>query len=205
MPMSDKEEMQMVKVWWKEYGYYILFSLLLVIVAKFAWHYWQKYQGVRLEQASVIYIQMMNNFDQKKNEEAKLYGEKLIKDYASSPYASFAALILAKDAVNANNLQLAEEKLQFVIKKAPNKKIRQLARIRAARVLIAMKQVKDAIALLGSMDDKDYVAEVNEVLGDAFLAIDRTDEAKQAYRKASEAEANKKPPSLLLKMKMLQF
>ncbi len=205
MPMSDKEQMQIVKGWWKEYGYYLLFTILFVIVANFGWHRYQQYQNVRLEQASNMYMNMLNLMDQKKNDELKLYGEKLIKDHKGSPYASLAALILAKEAVKVNDLKLADERLRFAIKKAPDKKVRQLARIRDARVLIAMKKSQEAIKLLGSIDDNGYLAEINEVLGDAFLDLGRLSEAEQAYRKAETADANKKLRLPLLKMKMQRF
>jgi len=205
MPMSDKEQMQIVKAWWKEYGYYILFSVLFVMVANFGWHRWQQHQSIRLERSSMIYMQMLNLSDQQKNDEAKLIGELLIKDYSKSPYASLAALILAKDAVRVGDLKLADERLQFVIKMAPSKKLRQLARIRAARVLMAMKKSHEAIDLLASVDDNSYAFLVDEVLGDALLEAGKVGDAEKSYRKAQNIGANMMPQSPLLKMKMQQF
>lgn len=205
MPMSDKEQIQIVKSWWKEYGYYILFSMLIFIVAKFGWDRFQQYKHLHMEQASVIYTQMLDTIDQKKLEESKLFGERLIKNYSNSTYASFAALMLAKDAVQAGNLKLAQEKLQFVVKKSPSDILRQLALIREARVLIAMGKPNEAINLLTSSDNKNYMAEVSETFGDALLALGKTDEAEKAYRKAKHINADKVPQSPLLKMKMQQF
>lgn len=202
MPMSDKEEVQMVKAWWKEYGYYILFTVLFVLIAKFGWHRYQQYQNVRLEQASSIYMQTLDLLAQKKNDEVKLFGEKLIKDYSRSVYASLAAFILAKIAVEANDLKLADERLQFIVKKSSSKKLRQIARIRDARVLVAMKKSQEAIDLLASIDDKSYLSEINEVLGDAWLNAGKANEAEESYRKAITLDESKKTPSPLLKMKM---
>jgi predicted negative regulator of RcsB-dependent stress response len=202
MPMSDKEQMQIVKSWWQEYGYYLLFSVIFVLVTNFGWRHWQQYQNVRQEQASTMYMYMVTLLEQHKKDEVKLYGEKLVKDYAKSPYASLAALILAKEAINANDLKLADERLQFIIKKSSSKKLRQLARVRDARVLIAMKKSQEAITLLSAVDDDTYLAEVNEILGDAWSSLGKSSEAEQSYNKAKSINAKRKAGSPLLKMKM---
>lgn len=205
MVMSDKEQVQMVKSWWQEYGYHILFTILIVIIANFGWRYFKRHQQVYLEQASVTYSQMLMATDQKKTDESKLFGERLIKNYPSSLYASLAALILAKNAAQDNDLKLAVERLQFVIKKASNKNLREIARLRAARVLVAMKQSKEALNLLATIDDDHYVVAINEITGDALLDLGKTKEAEEAYRKARDASAGRVPQSPFLKMKLQQF
>ncbi|MBU0745135.1 MAG: tetratricopeptide repeat protein [Gammaproteobacteria bacterium] len=205
MSMSDKEQVQMVKGWWQEYGYYLLFTVVIFLAINFGWRYWHRHHNFTLEYSSAIYMQMLTTADQKKDEESKLFGESLIKDYPRSPYASFAALLLAKDAVEKGDLNTAFERLQFAMKKAPSKNIRQLARIRAARVLIAMKKSREALDLLNSVDDKDYAAETSEAFGDALLELGNTKEAELAYRKAQKLSEGKIPPSPLLKIKLQQF
>lgn len=206
MPMSDKEQMQMVKAWWKEYGYYLLFTVIIFMAVNIGWRYWHRSHNAALEYSSAIYMQMLvSATEQKKDEETTLFGERLINDYSKSPYASLAALLLAKNAVEKGDLKLALEKLQFAMKKAPSKNIRQLARIRAARVLIAMKKSQEALDVLKSVDDKDYLAETNEVVGDAYLDLGKVKEAEQAYRKAEHLSEDKKAQSPLLKIKLQQF
>lgn len=205
MPISNKEEMQIIKGWWREYGYYLVFTVVIFLVINFGWRYWHNYKRSQLASSSVIYMQMLSSLGQKKNEEVKLFGERLIKNYTRTPYSSLAALLLAKEAVQKGDLKLAQEKLQFVIKKAPNKKIRELARIRTARILIAMEKPKEALVLLSKVSDKDYTANVSEVFGDALLALDNVKDAKRAYRKAEHLTKDKSLPLPLLKMKLQQF
>lgn len=202
--ISDNEQVQMLKDWWKEYGYYILFTILVFVFANFGWRYYQKYKYHQLENASINYMQMLTAFERQKNDEAKLYADLLMKNYAKSSYASLAALMLAKIAVQANDLKLAQERLGFVIKKSSNKTLRQVARIRAARVLIVTKQPQEAIDLLSIVDDDAYVAAVNEISGDALAALGKVMEANQAYQKAKAASIND-AKSPLLKLKMRQF
>ena len=110
---------------------------------------------------------MLVAFEQQKNDEAKLYAKHLMQDDPKSSYAGLAALMQAKLAVKTGDLKLAQEQLQFVIKKSSNNTLRQLARIRLARVFLATKQPQEALNLLATVDDEAYKAEISEVSGDA--------------------------------------
>lgn len=210
MLISDKEEMRVLRNWWQNYGYHILFAVVFVVIVGFGWYYWQKSRGVNLEYASLLYTQMIATYEKQKYDEARPFGEKLIEEYAKSPYAGLAALILAKDDVRLENLQAAYEHLIFAVKSFSDKSLRQIARIRAARVLVNMKKYKDAISFLEPVDDNSFAPEINEVLGDAFLALGKLDEAKNSYHKArdlartsdSDAISRRLP---LLKIKLQQF
>lgn len=205
MPMSDKEQVQLFRAWLKEYGYYILFSLVMFAAISFGWHFWQHRAHSHLEHATMVYGQMLTSMEEQKKDEAKLFGERLVADYSSSPYATLAALMLAKNYVQSGDLKAASDKLQFVIKKSSIKPLRQYARIRDARILIEMKQADKALKLLTVVDDKSYQAEISEAAGDALLALGRIQEAENAYRKAQQLSENRTPQSPLLKIKLRQF
>ena len=62
--------------------------------------------------------------------------------------------------------------------------IRQIARIRLARLLITEKKPTDSIQLLQTVDDKYFSSLINEVRGDAYFAMRQLNKAKQSYHKA---------------------
>jgi predicted negative regulator of RcsB-dependent stress response len=204
MPTSDKEQIQMLKDWWKQYGNYILSVIIIFFVVSFGWRYWQQHKYQRLERTSVTYVQMLTAFEQQKNDEVKLFAKQLMQNYPRSSYASLAALMLAKIAVQAKDFKLAQEQLEFVIKKSPNATLRQIARIRAARILLSTKQPQAALDLLAKVDDEAYMAAVSEISGDVLLELGKVNEAKQAYQKAKNKEV-KGAASPLLQLKMQQF
>lgn len=204
MPTSDKEQIQMVKDWWKQYGTTILVAVLVFAVINFGWRHWQQYKHHRIDRNSTDYMQMLVAFDQQKKDEAKLYAKRLMQDDSKSAYASLAALMQAKVAVQAGDLKLAQEQLQFVIKKSSDNTLCQLARIRSARIFLATKQPQEALKLLATVNDDAYKAEINEISGDALLALGKALEAKQAYQKAKDGII-KDAKSPLLQLKMQQF
>lgn len=204
MQTSDNEQIQMLRDWWKRYGGVVLVIILVFVVTNFGWRYWQNYQHRRAEHASADYTQMLIAFEQKKDDEGKLYAKRLMDNNSNSVYASLAAFMLAKNAVQTGDLKLAQEQLQVVIKKSSDATLRQIARIRCARILLATKQPKLALELLAIIDDAGYQVEISEASGDVLLALDRVAEAKQAYQKAKELmiDDNKSP---LLQLKMQQL
>lgn len=205
MSLSDLEQKQMVKAWVKEYGYYILFSVVFFLAANFGWRYWQQQKITKIESATFMYSQMMEASEEDRKEEANLYAEKLIKDYSDSIYASFASLMLAKDYAEKDNLESAEEKLRFVIKNSPAADIEDLARFRLARILIDMKEPQKALDLLPADYDGVFVVEYSEVRGDAFSALDKKEDAEKEYKNAMTLSGSKKIKPPLLELKLQQF
>ena len=198
--MSDKEQIQLLKNWWKQYGTSILVGILAFAVVNFGWQYWNQNKSQRTERASLMYTQLLNIADQDKNSEALLFEDHLIKDYASTPYASLAALSSAKNAVVAGKLEVALDKLQWVIKNSNVAGFRELARIRAARILLEQKKPQEALDLLAKIDDSDFAAAIDEVSGDALVALGKNDLAKERYQKAQQL-SNGDAVSPFLKMK----
>ncbi len=205
MPMSDKEQIDLVKSWWKEYGYYILFTIALVLLVNFGWRYFHNYRQHNLEYTSASYLKMLEYYDQKKVDEYQAIAKQLINSHKSSVYASLAALLLAKDDISAGNYQEASAQFNFVIKKSPAKNLRQLARLRLARVLIETKKYADALQLLQKVDDKGYKAAIEEARGDALFKLGRLDEARVSYQQAKDLRAGNELQPPLLKAKLQQL
>jgi predicted negative regulator of RcsB-dependent stress response len=203
--ISDDEQLQKLKDWWKKYGNSVMIIIIAVIALSFGLRYWQKYKIHSAQQASIIYEQMLAADAAKQPANFKLFAQHLMDKYSSSPYASFAAMLLARDAVNANELSKAEQDLQWVIDHARSKDLRQIARVRAARVLIADQKLDQALALLQKVDDSTYEPLIGEVKGDIYLAKNDKKSALQEYKNAFAA-ANKigvTSPVLAIKLSQL--
>jgi predicted negative regulator of RcsB-dependent stress response len=203
--VSDEEQLQKLKDWWKKYGNTIMIAVIAVIALSFGLRYWQQYKTHSAQQASVIYEQLLEADIAKQPANVKLFAQHLMDTYSSSPYASFAAMMLARNAANANDLPTAEQNLQWVLNHSNSKDLRQIARVRAARVLIAENQLDQALALLQKVDDKAYEPIIGEIKGDIYLAKNDKKMALQEYQNAFAA-ANKigvSSPVLAIKLSQL--
>lgn len=204
MAYSDQEEIEKIKRWWKENGKFTVAVLVIGVAASFGWRFWQQHEAEKSMQASIYYEQMLGNLTQEKMDGFNNFADLLIKDYSGTPYSKLAALMQAQQLVNDKNLKDAEEKLMWVAKKADNKAIAQIARIRAARVLLAEQKYNAALGLLNDVDDSAYVPLIEEVKGDVYAAEGDKAKAKTAYESALAAMPTNEAMRPFVEMKLAE-
>jgi len=179
--MTDQEQAEVIKKWWRDYGKALTVAITIGVIAGFGWRYWQQKNLRFKEQSSIVYQSMMIADIEKQPKVAKQYADQLIQKYNNTPYASMAGLLLARDAVQQNKLSVAFEKLKQVIDKGRIASLRQIARIRAARVLLAQKKLSEALTILGIVDDETFEPLIENVRGDIFQAQGKGTAARKAY------------------------
>lgn len=205
MHQSDQEQIQLFKEWWHKYGNAILLALAVYFLTSCAWHFWHKHKMQQNEQASVLYSQMFDMNDEHKDKEATLYAERLVKDYPVTTYASLAALMLAKHDVLAGNLESAVKHLQWVVDHTKRTSLRQIAKIREARILAAQQKFQMALALLEPVEDKSFTAAVAEATGDIYMAQHDEANAQKSYKLAVDTTFGEaKSPLLMDKLKQFE-
>jgi predicted negative regulator of RcsB-dependent stress response len=202
MYLSDKEQKQLLKDWWKNYGTTILLAVVVFMVVNFGWRAWQHYAWQRKENASIIYSQMLDAKVQQKDTEFSLFAEQLKQKFSSSVYAGFAAMMNAERAVAQNNLAAATRELTWVLKHAGKEEVRELAKVRLARIMLATNDGKAVISLLKQDHSPFYSVARCEVLGDALLTEHDEQGAALAYQQAAQDAAMQKLSSPLLRFKM---
>jgi predicted negative regulator of RcsB-dependent stress response len=185
--VSEKEQIQLIKDWWKKNGTTILAAIVLVFGLSFGWRYWHYYKNKQAEQASVLYEQMLSVNTAKKPADFKLFARHLIKDYAGTPYATLASLLSARENIEQNNLSDARQDLTWVIQHGKNKSFKQIARIRAARLLLADNKPQQALQLLKYINDKAFMPAILETRGNVFAAQGDKAKALEQYKNALQA------------------
>lgn len=180
---TDDEQVERIKKWLKEYAPTVIISILIVVVATFGWRYWMgRVDNIRAE-ASNSYEQLLSNA-MNNTPDVQAQAKNVIKKYNHTPYSKLAALLLAKLDLQSGNMAGAEKELNWVIKNSDTDSIKQIARNRLARLLIAENKASEAIKLLKIVDDKSYATAVNAIRGDAYLAIGDTEKARESYQAA---------------------
>lgn len=203
--MSDQEQKEMLKKWWKEYGISILAGICIFLLTSYGWRYWHNYKIQQLGTASFLYSELLSVEDSGNQNELQAIADQLIKNYKSTTYAGFAALLQAKNLIASGNLKGAEDKLTWVVKHGNNKTIRQIACLRLARVLLEDKKAADAMDLLKKTEDPIFTSQVLSLRGDAFLALGKKAEALAAYQSAFKNVTENGAADPLLEMKLEKY
>lgn len=180
---TDDEKVEELKAWWKENGTSVIAGVVLAIGGIFGWQYWQTYQHERAAAASALYAKV-DKIAATAIEQALPDIQTLQQQYASTPYAAIASLKAAQQYAAQGDYAPARTALQWVIDNSDAADFQHLAKIRLARVLLAMQQADDALALANQTYPPAYTSLVEELKGDIFVAQHKIAEARAAYDKA---------------------
>lgn len=199
--ISDQEQLQVIKNWWKENGRFTIIMIICAVVISYSLRSWQQYKIQKSEAASVIYEQMLNDIATHQSSQFETHASQLMKDYKTTPYAAIAGLSWAKVAVEKNDYDTATNKLNWVMDHGKGNDVKQLARIREAKLLLAQKKYQSALNVLEIINEPAYTGLIQQIRGDIFAAMGKTVEAKTAYQNALAVLPKNAVDRSLLKMK----
>lgn len=185
--MTEQEQVEQLKAWIKQYGLTVLTGVAIAFVAVSGWRHWQEYQNNILTQASGIYDSMLDArtiATDKSLADVTTKAKQLMAEYPKTPYAPLASMMLARDAVTHQNYAEATKQLTWVIDHSNNNSLREIARLRMARIAIAEKKPETAIETLKTVEDQNFAGLIEEVKGDAYLRLNESTKAKAAYELA---------------------
>lgn len=189
--LSEKEQVELIKKWWRDYGLAILVAIIIGLAVGFGWRYWIRHKVEKTQEASVIYTELQGASIQQQFTVAEGLVNRLMSRYPNTPYASMGALLSARNAVLQHDLKKALDQLQWVIKNSRMESVKQIARVRAARIFLSEKQYQLSLALLNTVNDPVYQPLIDMVKGDVYRALGKTQLANQAYQNAKNGfEAN---------------
>jgi len=154
--------------------------------------------------ASDLYNKVVEMSDAKDEKKLAENAQAVKEKFSGSTYAVLSAFQLAKLAVDKNELDKAATELNWIITNHKDNELTSLAKIRLARIFIEQGKPADALDLVNLDEKSGYYALSNLVKGDALLALERKDEALEAYKIASiEKEITGRHPSLSFKVEAL--
>lgn len=195
-------ETQRFKYFWQKYGNAVTTIILIVLLIIVGWQYWQRREVKLTTQASAIYENLLVSYANQNSTQAQALANQIMDDYSRTPYATLAAFLLAKQAVEQNQLSVAIDKLQWVIKQTKDPSFKAIAQIRLARVLLANQQATQALEIINTVEAKDFLAEADAVKGDSYFALKQFPQAKTAYQQALTAMPKDSPLYAYVEMKL---
>ena len=184
---TEDEQVEALKRWWEENGRSTLAAIVIAVAAGFGWQAWKGHDQSQRESASDAYQVMLKVASdvepgEAQRQQAVELAEALKQDHGGSTYAQFAALHLARMAVEQGDLDEAEAQLRWVLGKADKgSDSAWVAQLRLARVLAARGEADQALAILAQGTDSPYSASYAMARGDVLLQAGRADEAREAY------------------------
>ncbi len=201
--ISEKEQIDQLKRLWKQYGAPLIAGVVIASIIVFGWRFWQSHRLKIVGQASILYEQVLVNFNSKDNAAVQSLTEDLMNKYSSTAYSQAAALILAKQEIEQKKYLDADINYQWAFNHGKSTILKELARIRDARVLVEEKKPELALAVLSKIEDKSFYPAVNEIKGDIFQTMGKDQKAREAYSLALQELPKGEINRPILKMKLV--
>lgn len=185
--LSEREQAEQLRHWLRENWIWLVAGVALTLGGFYGWRWWEARQLGRSAAAEVQFTAMVDALAADRREEGLGIAAGLTAEYADTPYADQATLVLARLDVEGGDLAKARERLAQVMTSSRDPELRLVARLRLARVQLAEGQHDAALATLDGAGPAAVEARVLELRGDALLAKGDRAGALEAYRKARAA------------------
>jgi predicted negative regulator of RcsB-dependent stress response len=199
---TEEQQIEAFKKWWKENGSSIITGLLLGLAILFGARSWFAYQERTAENASDIYTSLMSALNSGDNLAVTQKAGMLIADFSGTPYASLAAMAVARVKLEEDELEAARAQLQWALDNAGSDVIRETARLRLVRVLIAEGKYADAEAMINQAEASEAFEPLyRELRGDIHFARGDTASARAEYEHALAAMTPDMPERQLVQLK----
>jgi predicted negative regulator of RcsB-dependent stress response len=186
LDLQEQEQIEALKAWWKDNGNFVLGAVLVVVVVMGGWRGWQYYQHQQATEAATLYQQVVEQVGSRDPKRVNDAAAAVMDKFASTAYASRAALLAAQVNEQGKDAARAKTQLQWVIDHASEAALKDVARLRLAAVLLGEKNYADALTLLEAKHPESFDGLYSDLRGDVLSAQGKADEAKSAYKLAYE-------------------
>jgi predicted negative regulator of RcsB-dependent stress response len=204
--LSEKEQIDRMRVWWSEYGGYVIGGIVLGALILFSIDY---YRNDRLDaqlEASSLYDVLALHVDDGNLDAAEIAADDLATSYTTTSYAAQSKLAMARLYMDKNRDQDAADVLHELLALSGNEELKHIGRVRLAKILLYQNRAEEVIALLEDQSNAAFAARYAEALGDAYIASNRYDDAQEAYRRAlAEASGIPTVDQTLVQLKLLDL
>jgi len=202
---TEEEQIAAIKNWWKKNGSSLILAVVAALAIVAGFRAWQGNVDANKAAASGLYQQLVtattSNQGLGDSQSSAFIANELKDKFADTEYARFAALYLAKQAVESKDYAAAIAEFDFVLDSTKSSATVSVVTGRKARVLAAQGEYDAALALL-TTDDDAFKPGFLEIKGDILLAQGDAESAKASYLEAFELVKTEPQRAPLLGVKL---
>lgn len=186
--ISDREQEEALRQWWRENWRWILGGVVLGLALLAGYRYYQSHREQQAHQAADLYTEIETALKSDDVDKAGQLLGGLTSDFDKSAYAQEARLLLAKSHVDHGKFDDAVPLLRAVIDKSRDAEMAQIARLRLARVLLQQGKHDETLKLLDTGKAGAFAGPEREIRGDAYFAKGDMEAARAEYAAALAAD-----------------
>ena len=200
--LSEKEQMEQIRAWWREYGWYLAGGVALGAAILFGMRQFEAYDQIQAESAAAVYRELGLAIADDADAEALSLLEQLREEYPSSPYKDQAGMLIVLMHLQNQSTRQAIEALRYTMEDTTDEHLALIARTRLARLMVSAGRHDEAMAVLEGVEAGSFAARFSEIRGDIYYAQGDSDSARTAYNQALNSEQSELVDRGLIQMKL---
>ena len=189
---TDEEQGEALKRWLAQNGLGLLVAIAVGVGSVLGYQQWQQYQINQQSDAAGRYQELIElsavNFSEQDTdadyERLLTVADGLRQSHAGSNYAALGAGIVAAQAVERGDFDLAVSQLTYAEAELELPELKAMASLRLARLELELGQGDAALNRVRSMSAEFFKGSRSELEGDILVALEKPLEARDAYLKA---------------------
>lgn len=182
--LSEKEQIEVIRSWWRENGRYVISGIVIGAGLLFGWNYWNDQQRAAEVGASSLYETLLAEVSDSDVTAAEAAAQRLFEEFDSTTYALQARLAMSRLYMDTGRDEDAADELRQLLASGREPEMEMVARLRLAKILLYQGKPDEVVPLLEGYRDTAFAARYSEALGDAYLAQERIEDAAEAYTAA---------------------
>lgn len=202
LDLEEQEQLDQIKHFWNRYGNLISWVLIVVFGAFAAWNGWNYWQRTQAAKAAALYDEVDRAALAKDAGRMQRALADMQSQFASTTFASQAALQAGKTLFDAGKLPEARAALVWAAEKSSDNSYKAVARLRLAALDIEAQAFDQALKTLEAPVPKAFEPLVADRRGDVYMAQGKTDDAKTQYQNAWKNLGNRTEYRRLVEVKL---
>ena len=182
--LSEKEQLDAMRAWWKENGRFVIGGVVLGVAILVGWNQWRGGMVEKETAASALYEDIMSATGDGNLDAANSAATELFESYADTTYAGQSRLAMARLYMDKGRDQDAADVLRVLVESGGDSEVQLVGRLRLARILLYQDKAEEVVELLQDQGEHAFAARYSEVLGDAYTALGSYAQAEAAYTAA---------------------
>lgn len=199
---TEEQQLDALRQWWKNNNKLILITAGLSLAVVLGYKIFQHHQESDRNIASDKYNLLLKSHEENDLVTQQQKADELINQYGHTSYATLAALMQAKSAVDEKKYDEAAKHLTYAQNQTDVQELKSIATVRLARLYLAQEKWDETEKVLKQAFNGGYLTLLEEVKGDYYLFKQDLIKAREAYLAALDNDPTKGEKRPILRMKL---
>ena len=184
LDLEEQEQLDQLKHFWKQYGNFITWGLIVILGAVASWNGYHAWQRSQAAQAGAMFDEAEKVVRGADVQRAERAFNDMKERFSKAAYTQQAGLLVAKMTYEAGKVDTAKSTLNWLVENAADKGYASIARLRLSALLLDAKSYDEAVKVLSMGISDEFSALADDRRGDIYTLQGKKAEAKAEYQRA---------------------